>query len=146
MSNAKSVDQRQRTNLPRVLAHSGEQLRAPRPPSGLSAKLRRSWDGLWASPVAQLLDPVSDLPAVTRLFGMYALGDRLDGMIAEAEAAKEYDNATVTTRIRISTEARQLEAQLGLSPRSRLALGLALLAGRKAGSLDDFVDDADDDD
>lgn len=94
---------------------------------------------MWTSPVAQLLDPVSDLPAASRLFGLYALGERMDKALAG-----DLDPAWVRTRLAVAAEARMLEAALGLSPRSRLALGLALLAGKKAGSLDDLADDAND--
>jgi len=54
--------------------------------------------------------------------------------------------AMIAARVRIASECRILEGQLGLSPRSRLALGLALLAGKKAGggSLDDLADEVND--
>jgi hypothetical protein len=98
--------------------------------------------------VAQLLDPVSDLPAVTRLFRLYELGDEMDRRLANPPVDDEGNGPSVesmvTTRVRVAGECRILEGQLGLSPRSRLALGLALLAGKKAGggSLDDLTEDA----
>jgi hypothetical protein len=100
----------------------------PAPPTGIGAALRRDWDALWTSPVATLLDPVSDLPAVSRLFELRVLGDKLRRAIA---SAPEVDTGLISTRLKVATEARLIEAQLGLSPRSRLALGLALLAGRR---------------
>lgn len=87
--------------------------------------------------MAQLLDPVSDLPAASRLFGLYSLGERMDKQLAD-----DLDPAQVRARLAVAAETRMLEAALGLSPRSRLALGLALLAGKKAGSLDELADDA----
>lgn len=141
---AKRPEDRVRRNLPEVLDGSGDVPAVsgvPAPPSGLSEPLQRAWDGLWTSPVAQLLDPVSDLPAVTRLWRLYAAGERLDERMASGDP-EEFD-AVVATRTRVASECRLLEGQLGLSPRSRLALGLALLAGRKqGGSLDDLADDA----
>lgn len=151
---AKRPEDRQRRNLPVVLAGSGHSPAAsggPRPPSGLSAANRRAWAGLWSSPVAQLLDPVSDLPAVSRLFRLYELGDQMDRRLAHPPTDEEGNGPSVesmmTTRVRIAGECRILEGQLGLSPRSRLALGLALLAGKKAGggSLDDLADETNDD-
>ena len=102
--------------------------------------------------MAQLLDPISDMPAVCRLFNLYTLGEQLDVQVSRHMALLtvgngdvELDDKLLAARMRAASETRMLESQLGLSPRSRLALGLALLAGRKAGSLDDAVDDANDD-
>lgn len=129
--------------MPAVVSSSAGSFAVPPTPPRLSKDLRKSWVGLWSSPVAQLLDPVSDLPAVTRLFQMYQLAERLD---VQMGTTGEVDLAAAATRLRVASETRLLEGTLGLSPRARLALGLALLAGRRAGSLDDAVDDADDDD
>lgn len=141
MSDVKPVDSRQRRNMPSTLA-SGTAPEMPDPPVDLSPTLCRQWEGLWTSPVAALLDPVSDLPAVTRLFELRLLADRVQSQLAEAESV---DSALVSARVKLASEIRLAEGQLGLSPRSRLALGIALLAGQKAASLDDAVDDADDD-
>ena len=146
----------------------------PRPP-GLSVKLRKQWDGLWVSPVAQLLDPATDAPIIARLFELYGLDDNLATMLArdgraeraaqkrlrtavaeadpvaleaasiEIEAIRRSYNSTVASRVRVATEVRMLEAQLGLSPRSRLALGVMLLAGRRAMAEATAGDDDDDD-
>lgn len=100
--------------------------------------------------MAQLLDPVSDMPAVIRLFGLYKLGEQLGELVSKHMAALsepdvDLDDKLIAARMRVASETRILEGQLGLSPRARLALGLALLAGRKANSLDDYIDDANDD-
>jgi hypothetical protein len=161
---AKDPESRERRNIPAVLGPIAGKLDAPRPPSGLSLKLRRQWDALWRSMVAQLLDPATDGPVIARLYELYALGERLAGMLARddrletrarrdlarlyrtdprdealvdqalvtIELARKSYNSTVASRVRVATEVRMLEAQLGLSPRSRLALGVMLLAGRRA--------------
>jgi hypothetical protein len=46
-------------------------LEPPRPPTGLPAVVRRAWSELWQSDVAVLLQR-SDLPALRRLFQLYA--------------------------------------------------------------------------
>ena len=137
----------------------------PRPPMGLSAGLRRTWDGLWSSPVARLLDPVSDLPVVSRLFYLYKLSDRVarqiamadperlhllmddpdpteedKRLIAEITAAIGTWNATVSTQIKIATEIRQVEQTIGVSPKARLGLGVAL-ASQSQSAIDDLMDD-----
>lgn len=156
MSNPKPEADRQRRNLPDVIPDvSADPATIPAVPAGLGPSLVRAWQGLWTSPVAQLLDPVSDLPVVTRLFRLYRLGELLDARIAanlgalgnagpDDEDAPALDDKLLAVRLRVASETRLLEGQIGLSPRSRLALGLALMAGRKGakGSLDDAADDA----
>lgn len=149
MSDAKDPQDRQRRNMPAVLGVSGPALPTPPPPGWLSQPLQSAWLGVWASPVARLLDPISDLPAVTRLFRLYTLAERIDARM-DAEPDPDGDepsfHADVSARVKVAAEVRQLEGVLGLSPRSRLALGLALLAGnRGVASLDDATEAADDD-
>ena len=160
--------------LPTNLTPITASLDIPAPPRGMSIKLRRQWDQLWRSMVAQLLDRATDGPIIARLFELYALGERLadtlardqrseraveramrsaaadgdaDAMLTAAEAIKTIRascNSTVGARVGVAREVRMLEAQLGLSPRSRLALGVMLLAGRKA--MAEATADAEDDD
>lgn len=145
MSNAKGPESRQRRNMPALIpAGLAAGRTIPDPPPRMPARLRPHWLGLWTSPVGALLDPVSDYPAAARLFELLALGDRIAAQIAKS---KEIDTTLVSSRIKCATEARLIESQLGLSPRSRLALGLALLAGRRgsggeepAGGHDDAED------
>src|SRR5262245_47827599 len=172
---AKRVEDRQRRNVPAQLGEFTSNLAIPLPPHGLSEDLRLKWGRLWQSPVAALFDPVSDLPALSRLFELYALGGRLDALIADAQprgaaaaaledvdeldplsvamaeaeaaGARQAFNATIGARLRVATEVRMLEGQLGLSPRSRLALGLTVLAGKAAataatGGLDAFLEES----
>lgn len=146
----------------------------PPAPAGLGVGLRRRWVALWSSPVAQMLDPATDGPVLARLFELYRLGDDLAAVLArdsraekaaarriraavadgdldraaavaaELEVVRKAYNSTVGARVRVATEVRMLEAQLGLSPRSRLALGVMLMAGRKA--MAEASADGDDDD
>jgi len=140
------METRQRRNLPKVMDNSGAIAEPSAPPARLSAPLRKFWVDLWESPAAQLMDPVGDLPAVTRLFEMYALGKQLANQIDDPEPGDRISEL-ITARARISAEARALETQLGLSPRSRQALGQSLFAGRKkAGSLADAAEAANEDD
>ena len=162
MSNPKPIEDRERRNMPAIIEHSPPPgLQPPPAPSWLSTRLLATWHGLWTSPVARLLDPVSDLPAVARLFRLYVLGEQLDDAVAAHMDAHldaltspdgdgqgdghAFNDKLLAMRLRVASETRLIEAQLGLSPRSRLALGLALAAGKKAaGSLDDIADDAND--
>ena len=142
MSNAKPAETRQRRNLPAIVERddSVALYEIPEPPKGISTLLARIWGEVWSSPIAAFLDPVSDLPAMTRLFSAYTHLIRLDKQIKDAD--EDDVNKLYATWAKLSGEARQLEGQLGMSPRSRLAMGLALMAGRKAGTLDDLADEA----
>jgi hypothetical protein len=142
MSNAKDAASRQRRNLPAIMSADGVVRTIPNPPPRMPRRMRVQWAGLWTSPVGALLDPVSDWPAAARLFELLALGDRIARQIAKAP---EIETALVSARIKCATEARLIESQLGLSPRSRLALGLALLAGRRGSGGEETGTDGHDD-
>lgn len=151
MSLPKPIESRQRRELPKVLDGNSCISEIPPAPSGISEELLEAWGGVWRSPVAALLDPVSDLPALTRLFRLYSVEERLDRVISHPRAADEFADmmrTALASRLRVAGEILKLEDRLGLSPRSRLALGVALMAGKKAGlsSLDDFIDDSADGD
>lgn len=156
----KAADELVRRNRPGVLEEYPPGRAIPLPPAGLTPALRDQWGRMWVSPVANLFDPVTDRPGLARLFELYALGERLDALIADSEpriaarvieehdgppdaltmamavvegnAARQALNNTIATRLRVAGEVRMLEAQFGLSPRSRLALGLTVLAGAAA--------------
>ncbi|WP_188193438.1 hypothetical protein [Nonomuraea sp. SYSU D8015] len=126
-------------NVPAVLGSSDAGLdisEVPEPPPGLSETLQQDWVGAWTSPIARVIDPVSDLPAMRRLFELRALAE----VYARSGNA---DPKLANVRIRLNSEIRMQENALGLSPRARLALGLALLAGQKqSAGLDGFLDDS----
>lgn len=137
----------------------------PRSPVGLPAPLKRAWEAIWKSPVAALLDPDSDLPVMARLFRLYRLAERVDRqieladpdrlvllledpdpteetrrMIAEISAAIDKWNTTIGTQVKIATEIRQIEQTLGISPKARLGLGVALASQSKS-ALESLMDD-----
>lgn len=146
---------------PTELDTTGPGYDVPRAPMGLPASLRVRWQGIWTSPLAAVMDPVSDLPAMENLFRLYKLQFKYDLLIKMADPAKMSDaiesgdysaanemaaalkefNATVGTRLKITAEIRQAEDRLGLSPRARLALGVVYrgAAGSQpdAGGIDD---------
>jgi hypothetical protein len=43
----------------------------PNAPAGLLASVRRAWVEFWASPLAQVVVPATDMPALTRLWRLY---------------------------------------------------------------------------
>lgn len=163
MSHAKPVDERAggQQHVEVATAADAARLSAPARPAhlDLDGDLRARWDGLWTSPAATVLDPVTDLEPVARLFELYQL-DRsigratrehvraLESAGAYDEDAPAFDAQLVRTRMSVAAEIRQLEQTLGVSPRGRLTIGLAVLAAGKAaaGAQQDEEgrDDADD--
>lgn len=161
VSHTKPVDERAgHRTLPSVLGggETGGEAALVAPPlpeqlARIPADLRDRWSALWTSPVAVVLDPVSDLEPVTRLFKLYALGRRLDGaferqidwLTDEADAGQLFDPQIARVLLAFASEVRQLEQTLGVTPRGRLVIGAAVAAaGRGGAEQGGEHDDADD--
>lgn len=165
MSHAKPVDERAggQQHVEVVTASDAARLVAPPVPEhlDLGGDLRARWVALWTSPVATVLDPSSDLEPVSRLFELYELDrsigkatrnhvkhlERLGEYVLD-ESAPAFDPQLVRTRMAVASEIRQLEQTLGVSPRGRLTIGLAVMAAQNAAAGaaggDGGHDDADD--
>lgn len=149
MSHAKPVEERSggQQHVEVVTAADAARLVAPPLPAHLDLDddLRARWVALWTSPAATVLDPGSDLEPVSRLFELYGL-DRAIGAATRNhikslqrygeyvldDAAPMFDPQLVRTRMSVAAEIRQLEQTLGVSPRGRLTIGLAVVAAGKA--------------
>lgn len=108
----------------------------PPAPVGVSERTVQQWLSYWSSPVAKLVDPVSDLPALERLFLLYddcqqyRESIRRDPMV-EGSQGQLVRNPFVKDLKDAQAEIRQLEDRFGLSPRARLGLNLTLGATAK---------------
>jgi hypothetical protein len=148
MSHAKPVDERAgHRGTPAVL--SAGALVVPTYPGELPDSMRSLWDALWTSPVAAVLDPVSDRQPVTRLFKLYKRDrqfdealDRQIERLSDGEPDAVFDPQLARLRLAIAAEIRQLEQTLGITPRGRLVIGAAVAAVGKA--TEQEHDDADD--
>lgn len=153
----KDPERRQRRNAAKDLAVVTPGLAAPGmppPPSGLLKLTRERWAAFWASPVAKLADPVSDLPALERLFRLYDDLERShatvrrEGHMVRGSQGQAVMNPLLRHMQAVQAEVRQLEDRFGLSPRARLSLNVTL--GEAAKSLADlnaeFMTGGDDDD
>jgi P27 family predicted phage terminase small subunit len=158
----KDSESRQRRNAPKNLelvvpaveapVEMGEGV--PEPPEHLLPQTRNRWAAYWSSPVAKLVDAVSDLTALERLFWLYddlersRLAVREQGHMIEGSKGQTVMNPLLRHMQAEMAEIRQLEDRFGLSPRARLSLNLTL--GQAAASLADlnapFADGGDDDD
>lgn len=126
----------------------------PEPPEYLLPVTQTRWASYWTSPVAKLVDAVSDLPALERLFWLYddlersRRSVREQGHMIEGSKGQTVMNPLLRHMQTQAAEIRQLEDRFGLSPRARLSLNLTL--GQAAQSLADlnapFLDAGGDDD
>jgi P27 family predicted phage terminase small subunit len=140
----KDPERRQRRNTAKDLAvvGPGAESDVPAAPAGLLKRTRDRWAAYWAAPVANLVDPVSDLPALERLFILYDDLDRSQASVRKQGhmVTGSQGQAVLNPLLRhiqaTQAEVRQLEDRFGLSPRARLSLGVTL--GEAAKSLADL--------
>lgn len=153
MSHAKPSDERAgHRSTPAVL--QGGDLLAPMLPESLSRlpdDLRARWHAVWTSPVAAVLDPVTDLEPMARLFSLYRRGRQLDdaferqlSWLEAGDIDMPFDPQFARVMLAIAAEIRQLEQTLGVTPRGRLVIGAAVAAVGKASAQEAAHDDADD--
>lgn len=150
MSHAKPADERAgHRAAPAVLGDAGA-LAAPEPPDRVPAALHDRWRGVWTSPVARVLDPVSDLEPMTRLFELYGLDSDMHEAVRRQltwlrdDPELPFDPQFARVRLAVAGEIRQLEQTLGITPRGRLVIGAAVMAAGKAQQESEVHDDADD--
>nr|SAP16271.1 hypothetical protein BN4615_P10934 [Nonomuraea gerenzanensis] len=114
----------------------------PPAPDYLLPATKDRWASYWTSPVAKLVDAVSDLPALERLFWLYDDLERSRQAVAETghvitgSKGQQVMNPLLRHMQTQAAETRQLEDRFGLSPRARLSLNLTL--GQAAQSLADL--------
>ncbi len=125
----------------------------PEPPPRLLKVTRDAWAAYWSSPVAAVVDRVSDLPAIRRLFTLYDERERClrsgrAGRLVPGSQGQPVVNPLYKHMSTLDAEARMLEDRLGLTPASRLRLGVALVEAAdkwaRLTSVDDPPDDDDD--
>lgn len=141
----KDPERRQRRNAAKDLAVVTEASAGPEPPTpptGLLKATRERWADYWTSPVAKLADPVSDIPALERLFRLYDDLDRSNRTVREQGHMVRGSKGQMVLHPLLrhtqvtQAEIRQLEDRFGLSPRARLSLNVTL--GEAAKSLADL--------
>jgi P27 family predicted phage terminase small subunit len=112
-------------------------------------KVSRDWWGdFWRSELAGATSADTDIPAVRRLATLYDLRERAYRAVKKTPLVEGSQGQKVLNPLarQMSTwdaEIRQLEDRFGLTPRSRLNLGLQLGAAKK--QLDDLARDFTDD-
>ena len=134
-----------------MIALDGGLLAAPDATVGWLTTTKTDWASFWTSPLVAALLPVTDEPSIRRLFGLRDERERMMRVVRRARVVlgsrgQPRANPLYDRIGAFDAEIRQLEDRVGLSPRSRLALGISL--GKAQASLADInagLADADDD-
>jgi P27 family predicted phage terminase small subunit len=134
---------------PELVALAGGRGAPPDPPAGLLKTVRDSWPRFWASELAQLVQPATDLPALERLWTLYdermrALRGYRRQRLVRGSTGQMVLSPLAAAMKAFDSEIRALEDRFGLTPMARLRLGVAL--GEAARSLEDLNRGLDDDD
>ena len=113
----------------------------PPAPHGLLKASRESWASFWGSPLVQVIVPATDTPALSRLWSLYDERTRMYRAIARTRMVRGSKgqpraNPLYSQMSSLDSAIVQLEDRFGLSPRSRLQLGVIL--GDAARSLADL--------
>lgn len=124
-----------------VVSRSAALAPVPRAPRGLLRETGRLWDTYWLSPVGQLADRETDVPAIRRLFSLYDERERAYRSYKRRRIVKGSEGQPVLNPAWkqvpvMDAEIRQLEDRFGLTPQSRLRLGVTF--GAAARSLEDM--------
>lgn len=118
------------------------------PPAGLSDAAVAVWDSYWEDPVSALLTP-ADKIVLTRWIEMV---DHRAKLLAQAAAEPIVYGSTrqkqahpfFSLSMTFEKAIQALETQLGIGPKNRAALGIAVIAEQRG--LDDLNREFDDDD
>lgn len=148
----KDPELRQRRNKPKALALVRPGPAAvPDPPDRLLKVTSEAWQEFWKSELAGLVNQGSDLLALRRLFTLYDLRERAyrnfrRHMITVGSTGQDVLNPLHKVMTGADSEIRSLEDRFGLTPMSRLRLGVQLGEAKKSLDRLNAELDADDDD
>src|SRR5262245_52879975 len=120
----KTTEKRQRRNAKTSVLVSfpgAKQVQAPPMPKDLLAVTKTLWRAFWASPMAGMIEPGTDMAVVIRLFGLYDERERSyrayrrSRLILGSQGQKVL-NPMGRAMQDFDSEIRQLEDRLGMSP------------------------------
>lgn len=110
----------------------------PPVPKNLLKVNRDSWVRYWNSQLSQATDVETDLPAIKRLWTLYDERERVyrllceKGRLVRGSQGQAVINPAARYMSDLDAEIRQMEDRLGLTPRSRLQLGITLSEAAKS--------------
>ena len=106
------------------------------PPKALTTEALRQWNDYWADPVSWLATPADRsllirwIENVDRYFTIMRAADR-DPM-TRGSTHNDIANPLYSLGMKIEAEIAKMEAQLGLGPKNRAALGIAVLSEKRS--------------
>ena len=136
----------------RVLSGNVAPRKVPKPPMGMLKKTREYWAEFWESDLAQLTEPATDMMALVRLYRLFDERERADracrkNRLVEGSHGQIVGNPLGRLIPQYDREIRHLEDRFGLSPKSRLMLGITFgQAGKTLEDLNKVLADEDDGD
>jgi P27 family predicted phage terminase small subunit len=113
---------------------------APKPPVPVSAKVRRYWQAYWSSPVSQVVDPNVDAFLLVRWITYVDEWEtatktlHAEGMTVVGSTGQTVLHPLARLRASLETELSAIEQRLGLDPKSRALLGIAVNQYKKSAS------------
>ena len=115
-----------------IVLEGGNETPVPKPPTGLLVSSERRWAAFWRSGVAEVIDPAADLPRLERWikdsdeFTRVSRDvDRIGRMVLGSMGQPVLNPLYVLLRD-LDERLRRAETEFGMTPKARLALGLAL--------------------
>lgn len=107
----------------------------PTPPDGLTGPVLADWHAFWRTDFARVINWDRDQRAISRLFRLYALEQRLEEATQEVYAIGAQGQRVLNPALRqlatVQTEILALEKQFGMTTQSAAGLGLSLGSLRK---------------
>jgi len=110
----------------------------PKPPVPVSAKARRYWQAFWNSPLAQVIEPNVDAFLLVRWITYVDEWEtcsatlRKEGMTVEGSTGQLVLHPLAKHRATVESSLSSIEQRLGLDPKSRALLGLAVNTYKKS--------------
>jgi P27 family predicted phage terminase small subunit len=133
----KPDDRRKRRNVRGVRVLPFEvSVPVPPAPAGLLKTTLSRWEAYWTSPVAAAADRVTDLPLIERYFRAMDESERVGRVFRKARVTAGSQGQIVLHPLsrylsQLSSELTALEDRLGLSPKARAQLGMAIAEAQK---------------
>lgn len=135
----KPKERRQRANKrwgPK-LVRQAQDAEFPEAPREFLNVTKIQWEAYWHSPLAEVVEVGTDLPAIHRYFWLLDEMERSrrefrKERLVEGSKGQPVMNPLAKQINAMASEARQLEDRLGLTPKSRAHLGVTLGEARKS--------------
>lgn len=106
------------------------------PPSAINTEALRQWNDFWEDPVSWLITPADKMllikwiELVSRYFSLMRLADKEP--ITRGSTHNDVVNPLYGMALKMQAEIKAIEAQLGIGPKNRAALGIAVLSEKRS--------------